>query len=70
MYMINKIVRPVNYIIKRNLHDRKLSDVKTIKKTNTKLIGTDSPKKAENNLNKEIYKYNNLKYEDYIKLRK
>ena len=64
--MINKIGRPINYIIKRNLHDRKILDVKKIK---TKLIGTDSPKK-ENNINKELNKYNKLKYEDFIKLRR
>jgi len=42
----------------RFLHDRKLPSVKPTKKTTTKLIGTDSPKKANynNNSKKKINK--------------
>ena len=68
--MLNKIGKPINNIVKRYLHDRKLPNVELIKKTKTKLIGIDSPKKAENNLNKELSKHNKLKYEDFVKLKR
>ena len=50
--------RRINFIINkkyvRYLHDSKLPSVKLSKKTTTKLIGTQSPKKADHQLNKKI----------------
>ncbi len=71
--MLNKIGKPINNIVKRYLHDRKLPAVELIKKTKTKLIGIESPKKADNQLNKqikEINKLNKLKYDDFLKLKR
>ena len=62
--MLKLIRRSSNYLIKRHLHDRKLPSVKLSKKTNTKLIGTESPRKADNQINKtskDISKTNKLK---------
>ena len=52
--MLTLIRRSSNYVIKRHLHDRKLPAVEISKKTNTKLIGTKSPKKADYQLTEKI----------------
>ena len=52
------MLRRINFITNkkyvRYLHDRKLPSVKLPKKTNTKLIGTQSPKKADYQLSEKI----------------
>ena len=71
--MFTLIRRLSNYVIKRHLHDSKLPSVKLPKKTNTKLIGTQSPKKADNQINKEIENLNKskkLKYEDFLRIKR
>lgn len=71
--MFTLIRRSSNYIAKRHLHDSKLPSVKLPKKTNTKLIGTESPKKADNQINKEIENLNKskkLKYEDFLRTKR
>jgi hypothetical protein len=71
--MFTLIRRSSNYVIKRHLHDSKLLYVKLPKKTNTELIGTQSPKKADTQMNEEICNLNKskkLKYQDFLRIKR
>ena len=70
--MFTLIRRSTNFVAKRHLHDRKLPSVEIFKKTSTKLIGVESPKKADIQMNKEIKHLNEskkLKYNDFLRIK-